>query len=391
MKVTCRYSGVEFKTQGFGPYSVTSHHPLFDLPLSRLIADIYPLYQRGNLPEPETRIFYAAILKKTGLVIFDHHIAPSLQTIHNTTQKLLETLSWTDKASTFKLPQYRVTAETCTLRNIKTWIREWEAAKLNWLERQNDALERTAFNIREDILKKLIRNGYKSADQYAGRLGRWAVEASNAPNYLRDLWVKIFKLKEPEVYSFRPMDIKELLEHLEENLDAVNNLTARAAIHHIRNIERKNRLGIAYELDDEDEEVAKLIIQKDGSTPFVLLSPYERALKEAMLNAPTEKPEQQNFATKVAYLLALARWNAAQSFATKITQEKLAVEKAASNSLPMEERTLLDEGFDGTEETDYEGTYEDYATKQVEAALAKMVAPTEVKEQEAKDLANDLG
>jgi len=379
MKVKCALSGVEFKAQGFGVFRATAQHPLISAPLIDLIREVLPLYYMDKLNEPETRVLFVAFLKHSDLVEFEHHATPSLKTIHSNMQALVKTLDWSiSKASSFSLPRYRITRSNCTLRNISQWISAWANARESWIDKQHMAGERTMFLIRQEALEKLIMSAYRTPEQYAGRLAKWALEASKAhPDRIPE-WTEIFKLREPAIFNADKDEIADLLDHLESKLDAVNNTVAQTALKHIRTIAWKNDKGILYGLDDFEEEEQQLVLSRDQGTPYVMLSRHERMLRMTIENAPILEPKAADYPNRVAYLVAKARYD----IKTHIDTTKMAAKdeiKIARNPIAIiEERNLLDAGFDTSFDTETvdeaEGTYEEIADDIVIQALNDMEA-----------------
>lgn len=376
MKVRCSYSGVEFKAQGFGIFQTKSQHPLLSAPLLDLVRDILPLYYMDKLNEPEIRVLFVAFLKHSELVDFEHHAAPSLRTIHSNMQALVTTLDWSiSKASTFSLPRYRVTKANCTLRNIAQWISSWANARENWLDRQRMSGERTLFIIRQEALEKLIASAYRSPEQYAGRLAKWALEASEAHPDRIEEWTAIFKLREPAVFNADKDEIADLLDWLESKLDAVNNTVAQTAIKHIRTIAWKNDKGILYGLDDFEEEEYTEVLDKEKNTPYVMLSRHERMLRLTIEAAPSSVPEAKDYPTKVAYLVAKARWEVKQTMeasAAAIKDEIRIARKPVPLVPTLEDKTIVDADFDTDSIDEAEGTYEEIVDDIVLKALDDM-------------------
>ncbi len=373
MKVKCALSGVEFKAQGFGTFTTTSQHPLLSASLIDLIRDILPLYYLDRLNEPEIRVLFVAFLKHSELVDFEHHAAPSIKTIHSNMQSLVKTLDWSlSKASTFSLPRYRITRANCTLKNISQWISSWSNARENWIDKQRMYGERTLFIIRQEALEKLITSAYRSPEQYAGRLAKWALEASKAhPDRIED-WTAIFKLREPAVYSADKDEIADLLDWLESHLDAVNSTVAQTALRHIRKIAYLNDEGILHGLDDFEEEDVKLHLARDQGTPYVMLSRHERMLRMTVEQAPTSEPKLEEFPTRVAYLVAKARWDVKRNMVSTHSAATAEITIARKPIPLLEDKTLLDSDFDSESTDEAEGTYEEVVDDIVLAALNAM-------------------
>lgn len=380
MKVICRYSGIQFRAEGFGKLSITSQHPFLDTPLITLVSKVFPLYVDGSLSEPETRLLFVALLKHSDLVTFNHHAAPSLRTIHANMQILLKTLDWSlSRATVFSLPRYVVNRENCTLKNIGAWINSWYEARDNWLERQQNTYERNAFLIRQEALEKLISAPYRKVEDYAAKLGKWCMDASGAHPDRHQDWIAIFKLREPEVFKADKDEIADLLDWLDQHLDAVNSSIAQKALAHIRRIAYKNNAGILYGLDEFEEETQQLVIARDQGTPFVMLSPHERMLRATAQSAPAEEPVETNFAKRLDYLREKARWNVAQQLKEKLAANTQETEKAAAPfsiikaEKAIEDKTIIDPAFDDADGSeDAEGTYEEVSEDIVLEALNKM-------------------
>lgn len=383
MKVICKYSGVEFKAQGFGVLQATSQHPLLNLPIIDLLRDVYPLYLDGRLNEPESRILFVAFLKHSDLVIFDHHASPTLRTIHHTMQPLLATLDWSlAKGSGLALPRFRITKDNADLRNIKQWIKAWNEARLTHRQIQDEAVERTAFLIRQEHLEKLINSAYRKTETYAGKLARWVCDCIPAPAATHEMWIEIFKLKEPAVFNYPAIDIKELLDVMMEKLDVSTSVIALHAIKHVRRLAWMNSKGLLYGLDDEDEEEVNFVLSREASTPFVMLSRHERMQRTLIQDAPTAEPREADYPTKTAYLIAKAKWGVAQQLVEKEKAREAVIKIVPST--PAEAKALeqrqeagagIDPEFDIDEQhkvDEAEGTYEEVFSATLAEALAKL-------------------
>lgn len=317
MKIKCRYTATVTVLAGFQKeqpqLEILGAHPLIDAPIS-VLANLIPSYVQGRMSELETRIFFIAWLKKSELVEFDAPAVPSMVTISKNMELLIKTVNWTSEKENrqlYNLPRYVVRRSNDRIANIRLWLNEWNECRFNWRSKQDQAIERTAFLLREELLTKLIRSSYKNMDNYRGRIANWALEASNAPQGLRDKWFKLFKLKEPELYNASADDLKELLQHMEQELDALST-TGGATLKLLRNLLLKHRRGILWDLElfDEDEEAE--LLGKSAAIPYTIISQTEKLEIEAARGAPEREPVASTYRSKSEYIVAKAKWNIMQ-------------------------------------------------------------------------------
>lgn len=385
MKIQCTYSGLEFTVPGFHPAKLIlrGKHPLIDANQLTLL-QLLPDYLEDRMKEEEKRLFFVALLNSTGLVDFKTAAQPSLATIAKSMEYLLKVISWgSEAAKQLSLPRYVVNRENAGLTNIRRWIDAWNEAKSNWLGKKEWAEERTAFLIREEALYRLIRSSFKKADSYHEKLARHALEASNAPHALLEFWTSIFKAKELEIFSLREVDIQELYDHLADNLDVTTSLVSQTALRHIEKLLTKNKQGITHDLDlfSEEEELANF---SDQGKPYRILTKMERLQRSITIDAPMEEPKEDQFRTKVEYLVARAKFGVRQA---AISDAQQRVKEAAG----AQQKLTLQLGEEEAREESISVTDLEYETvmNSSEYDISQLIEDVTMKQRETIDSGND--
>lgn len=269
MRIQCRFSGVSFYCQGYNQLKVMGEHPLMQVPVRTLLSRAAD-WSRDTLDDTERRILFVALLKASELVEFRVPAVPTKQTIETNMELLLKTVSWKEGiGDSLRLPKYRVTENNYRIKNIGTFLRNWDDEKREWDGKTAEWRLREKLQRREDALNRIIRNAQKAGD-YLKKLARWTMDASAAPQYIKDTWVEMFSTEDDvEIWNMPTVDIEELLEHLQGHL-TYGSTAANAAFRRVYDLLDKNKKGINFSLMDEDDEEKKRNYQSYADNPFLI-------------------------------------------------------------------------------------------------------------------------
>lgn len=311
MKTLCTKSNILFLSPGFQGLRTKGEHPIFSASTQQLLLQ-FPAYSKGLLSESEQRLLFLALLNKTKLFIFDHPAEPSVKTISSNIELLIRTLDWVERSSSysFSLPSYRIDRHSKDLRNVNNWIYSWIEAKDNWLDRQDKTKNRTEFlRAREDTLNKLIHSTYKNVENYNKKLAAFCADTCEMTDpAIRKHWVEMFTLKEPQLFDYPTETLQKFYNYLKENLPIVDSLIAQTALRHIYTILHKNTKGILYALTD-DEDMDDMIADITNPQTYAVIPRTQ--LNDAILvrDAPENEPKEKDYPTRVAYLVASAKYS----------------------------------------------------------------------------------
>lgn len=314
MQVICPFSGVEYKATLFGKHQANSPHPIFSLPPRELINNYAQEWASLRFTEKERRLLFVALLRSTHLIEFRSLPIPTDATIQLFMEPLLRTTNWViELAPVIQkfLPRFVISKETERLTNLNIWLQSWESAKLSWYEGKAQRIEKDKLLSQEQDLEKLIRSATKSSENYAGRLADWALAAAPVAAPVAAYWKKLFRLKGFEVYNVRPVDLEELVEHMEEYIPH-GSIQAHAVMKHVRMLRDKNRKGLTAELGLLHGTDIFEIIEDDIQVHNVSV-----IVQSAPLVEPRESQIGTLFPNRVAYFRAKSAWNLAKSQAEK--------------------------------------------------------------------------
>jgi hypothetical protein len=338
MKILCAYSGVEYQVQHLS-YSLSARevvHPVFYIPQKNLITLAYTKWASGELTSTDSYLLFLALLASTERVEFrlptiktamtDAIVASNMENLTSVIAKM-NCIS----APSFLPPQFVLSTETRTLQNVSNWIAIWESYIQEWnssyisVSEEQKLLRRTA--ALDKMLSAVTRNetklqGSQGEKAFAKTLADWADVAGNFPKdatlvtsssggagtyiplneYWKQIIVKCFNAE--AIFSIPREDIQELITHCEDNI-----------IHgssYAYNLMKALRTGMAKQADflgfgelDLDSSVGYRILSSDSS--------IEAANLNAMIDsAPTEKPVESNYPSKIAYLRAKVKYELAQ-------------------------------------------------------------------------------
>lgn len=132
MQVYCQYSGLQMATIDDGlPHAILQCHPIFNLSLP----DLFKLIQSTRSQNPtlrpmQMRLFYLALLLRTGLVDWQAPFHPSQDAIEATFSNLLALHSQLTLPipADWNIPKVRISKETCANLDLQAIISTWRQA-----------------------------------------------------------------------------------------------------------------------------------------------------------------------------------------------------------------------------------------------------------------------
>lgn len=310
-KAICSKSGIQFEIQHF-PYSFSHgelHHPVFDLSFEQLTAPtVLSKWTARQLTEIDTKLYFLALLHSSELVEFHTYARPLLSVCEMNMEPLLRILQWqyTIKHPRLSMPRMAITPDTATLDNVRNWIMAWNAARVDFENGYKELTRNQLMMRKEDTLERLIRDQQKEIHDFAGILADWANLCADFPVYstnvngvilpLNEYWKQILITcsKTPtHIWRLDLKDMKELLEHLEDNLEH-GSIYAHATMKLIRDgiATHNNYLGFSIVNYASDVERANVQVLAD--------------------NAPSDEPRPENYPNKILYLKDKIRYSQAQ-------------------------------------------------------------------------------
>lgn len=315
MRITCKYSGVTFTVSNFANISLRdSIHPLFGAPVKLLLSRTTD-WAADKLNADERKILFLSLLHSTELVEFRITATISESTVQLNMETLIRFIGWQSgiQHPAFILPKFIISRETADMNNVRHWLQAWWDAKKDFEEAYRTTSQLTKSRNRETALERLIKNAAKTTDDYASLLSSWAMDAGNVPKSLREYWCDLFKLRGLAIYNARTVDLEEMLEHFEEVMEH-GSIYAAATMKHIRRLLARNKAGLNYGLGIPDEDLEKLDFEELALQPFTIIEDEveQHNILSAATNAPTEEPQQKDYASKLAFLRAKAAWTLAQ-------------------------------------------------------------------------------
>lgn len=329
-KILCKYSGLEFKCEYFPVYldSHESYHPVFSIPPKKLPI-YYSRWLAGELNQIDSYLLFLAILRASDLVEFRTSVkvtpeTPSLVATYmadlwNITQKLNGIIH-----PRFSVPVIAITPDTCTLNNIKYWLKTWKDCYAEFLSGLDAYELRSRIQRKEAALEKLIKSPAIPPNKYASSLASWASEAAAFPSfeivspltnsyttidaYWREIIIRCYNTE--SIISVPAKDIDELLTHCEQNLDA-----------DIGTIFSHHLFACLQEGKSRHSSFHSIGFESIGGHGFSMITTKDSvaAGNIAILieSAPMEKPIRANYKSDFAYLKAKTKYELAKSLNKK--------------------------------------------------------------------------
>lgn len=324
MKILCALSGIEFTCDNFPGtfYSKELSHPVFSLPQKRLLS-YTGKWAAGQLTPTDSYLLFLAILNSSERVDFRVSARRTERTdavIYQNMEYLVRTVIKINTVvnPSVVFPAFAITQDTQTLDNVHYWIEAWEESYKEFLSGYRSAHESAKLIKRESALQRLIKNPHKPISEYATQLADWAAIAGSFPLFhtqtpfhkdpipCAEYWKSIIvkSTRNEHLYSIPAHDLKELLEHCEENIDA-GSIYAHALFKALRHAQEKQKNFLGF---GDFDLTSSFVILGDNVT-------VEQAnLKNAIDAAPESEPLPQQYPNRFQYLRAKLRWDLAKKF-----------------------------------------------------------------------------
>ena len=324
MKIKCAYSGLELQVTHFPAFLNHQEccHPIFYIPQKKLIQYLRK-WGNGELTAQDSYLLYLALLNSTDLIDFRTHAvyipATTEKIIANNMEHLARIISYTNTIihPAFSMPRIVIDPNTANLSDSPIWIQDWNQCYVDFCNGYIKQIESEKIKKREALLHNFIKNASRPIAHYAKILADWAAEAGEFPLFpitidgksirICDYWKQIIMrcCKAESIFSIPSNDLAELIEHCEINIEH-GSIYAHSLMELLRAgaTRQQNYLG----LGDLDLSLTTYRII-DAETSI------EDASKMAMIDsAPKEKPTENQYPSKLAYLRARLKYEMAQEY-----------------------------------------------------------------------------
>ena len=347
MKHYCPISGINWESQhGNFMQEMLHPHPIFAASPTKLLQQRTNWFAGRIENELDRRLLFLALLNSTEQVEFDHPASPSDKVVQTNFPALFKHTEWILrlKVPSLTLPRFRVSKESCDLANVRHWMECWqmerEAFEAGYKRHEDDKKQAE----RERILERNIKSPSKRAEEYAGLLATWALQAAGAPEEMRRYWRELFLLKAPQLYSANPDHVQELYDFLEAELEP-GSIYSHKALWYVQSILKRVKAGWSSVLGiEEEEEATGAIFQIDDDL-------MRANMLAIVAKAPASRPDRKMYPTEAAYLKALIAWEMREKMLRE-QQDQQAVKKETTQSLDEHLRGLAD-GIDTLDDDNY--------------------------------------
>lgn len=322
-KILCAYSGLLLDVSHFPIHLSESEcsHPIFCIPQKKLLGYARK-WSAQELTTTDSYLLFIALLKSTDHIVFRSAVTVTPETDALVAQNMHNLIAAIGKINTivhpgFTLPKFVISSDTCTLSNVRNWLRAWNSCLIDFATGFREYNASRALLNREIALERLIKNPMKSVESYSKTLATWAAIAGSFPTYvitdatgahipMSDYWTDIIQrcCRNATLTNVPAVDLDDLLEHCEEHIPH-GSIYAAKLMQVLRNAinMQKNFLG-----GDSFQ-----ILNIPGNTEIV-----EHAnILNLISTAPEVLPTQGNYTSKIEYLKALTKYGMAQSYLLK--------------------------------------------------------------------------
>lgn len=325
MKVICQISGIPiWKSPLLLGLDLADEHPIFRMKKTLLFTKdmIHRFANAENVDEK--KLIYLAFLKATYLVDFRYPANPSLQTMERTFYDIQDIAQWLAFAEHYlakqvSFPQFVVTQDTSSLDTIRGWVTA--ILDIRTKIKQNDLLrDKNAMLLNhESEIKKELGDANNLGRSFTPKLAKWALEVCEITSRHKDYakWMKILCTPLTEVWMYKMEELEDIQEILQLGLPNVEqNPQAISVMFQMSQLMKECRRGFTEFsiLDDGDPNEVKdyeiLTIDKEQNEVKVKINQH-------LVDVPTDMPIPKDFPTKLAYLIAKAKWDLARSIEAK--------------------------------------------------------------------------
>lgn len=329
--VICAFSGLDLHINHF-PISLVSresHHPIFDAPQRTLFA-YASKWAHHELTPTDSYLLFTALLKSSARVHFrvaaKYTPGPSDQVVANNMEKLLICLSRMNSifAAGEVFAAIAINAESCNMENAKYWIQSWLQNYEDFKDNYSFAANIKKLSIREAALERMIKSSHIDVSYYARDLAKWAALAGNFPTGttlvdglqvpIADYWESIIiAAAQKKFFTITNADLKECIEHCEENIDPGNIYHSKLLL-----VLREAKAYLAGFLGDisgtglkrNSLQIWNFAPDAPGQEEPDVFAANLDAIVSA---APTILPLRANYSTMMEYLKAKIKYDAAKS------------------------------------------------------------------------------
>lgn len=315
MKVICPISGLAvYKSNYLLGFDLKDLHPIFRAKRKLILNDtMIHKFMQSDIFE-EKKLIFLAVLNSTELVEFQTPAMPALGTVETHFLKLMHTAGWLAHAEyTYKavasFPRFVVRPDTADLTSLPAWINAVEDVKDMVIRRDLDRDRAAELSNKADQISTEIRQAASLHRNFTPSLARWALDFANLnrEDTRFSKWMKMMCIPTSEAWMFDIDDYKELVGFMEEELPS-EHPQVLSVMFQVRELVKEckrgfTELSVFNDLDDEATESFNIIEDSPVSTG--------EAISATTLHA-MDKPIAKNYPSKVAFLVADAKWRLAQ-------------------------------------------------------------------------------
>lgn len=329
MKTICQKSGVVLhKSDLLLGFDLADEHPIFRAKSTILFG--VPMTHRFMFAEnpDEKKLIFLAYLNATYLVDFQHHASPTLKTMEKNFYRLQEMAQWVRYAE-FKLakivafPRYVIRSDNSDLSNIGSWLNSLGELREKINRRELERDKSAALQQREMEIKRELGEANFAGKAFTPKLAKWSLDVCDITLQHADYnkWMKIMCIPLNEAWMIDLAEYYELQQLLQEHLPVLeSNPQAISVMHQINTLIKECRKGFtdfSMLSNVEGEEVSDFEILEDGQQ----VQRFHK-VNQHMKDVPTEEPKKENYTTKLAFLLAKAKWDLSKNKPTIVPPPK---------------------------------------------------------------------
>jgi hypothetical protein len=321
MKTICRISGVPiWKTNDLLGFDLEDEHPLFKAKRSLILAT--PMIHKFNLTATnnEKKLIFLATLNATYLVDFKVSADPSLATMESNYHRLNYLAQWVNYAESLlarvvSFPQYVIREDNRDLKNIRSWLDAIDDIRVKIQKKELDRDKNALLLQREMEIKRELGEANFFGKAFTPKLAKWCLEVCDIkfqhPEYSK--WIKILCTPLNEAWILNLEDLYQLQDILQMGLPNLEqNPQAVSVMFQMRSLIKECKRGFTdftSILDSTDAQSADFEIVEETNAE----THEQKTIKinQHLVGVPDNIPELKNYPTKLAYLVAKAKWDLA--------------------------------------------------------------------------------
>ena len=325
MQIICPISGISLLKSDYLLGEIYADvAPIFRKPRSSLLTDKTVYNFTNAKSEIEKKLWFLAVVNCTDLVSFEVPGQPSLQTCERNFYRAIQLAWWMDYASfsiakDVSFPRFIIRTYNQNMENVSDWLTAIEVIRDDFISKDENKERQFRLNQKNQDVQKELTNAILKDKHFTPFVVSWLFEQAGIEDHPKaKLFRRVLLTETKMAFSIDLELLQEINDVLSDTFGHSHPMAAPiyGQLHQLKLAKQK---GFA-DWDIVDEEYSTI---QDGEVVTGRI-PLASAYAKRMIAdyGSIEKPEQKDFPSRSAFLVATAKWNLAKDALVKIAAEE---------------------------------------------------------------------